>query len=78
MLADHVCQHAQETRGSGPQKASERQAPHSNVIVDMHIFTSGDGRPTGNFSTAGWDGRVLLWRVDMSTQSRHSSDKGVP
>jgi hypothetical protein len=62
-VADCGCQYAQEASGTRPQKASERQAPHSNVIVAMHVFTSVDGRPTGKFSTAGWDGRVLLWQV---------------
>ena len=34
---------------------------HSNAVVDLHVFTDAAGVPTGRISTAGWDGRVLLW-----------------
>ena len=58
----------QESSPRSIRKASveQREAPHSNVIIDMHIFISADGRPTGEFSTAGWDGRVLLWQVEVA------------
>ena len=46
------------------ESADKREAGHSNAIVDMHIFIASNGQPTGRFSTAGWDGRVLLWQVD--------------
>ena len=46
---------------------TEQQAPpHSNVIVGINVFTSSDGTPTGKFTTAGWDGRVLVWQVDLA------------
>ena len=55
---------AQDSSVRHDESADKREAGHSNVVVDMHIFTAPDGRPTGRISTAGWDGRVLLWQVD--------------
>ena len=58
----------QESSGRGFREAvTEQQAPpHSNVIVGINVFTSSDGTPTGKFTTAGWDGRVLVWQVDLA------------
>ena len=52
-------------RGVREAVREQRQAPHSNVIVDMHVFKAPDGTP-GKFTTAGWDGRVLVWQVDLT------------
>ena len=58
----------QESNGRGFKEAvaEQREAPHSNVIVGMNVFKLPDGTPTGRFTTAGWDGRVLEWQVDMA------------
>ena len=53
-------------RGVREATTEQREAPHSNVIVDMHVFRSPEGTPTGKFSTAGWDGRVLVWQIDLA------------
>ena len=53
-------------RGVREATTEQREAPHSNVIVDRHVFRSPDGTPTGKFSTAGWDGRVLVWQIDLA------------
>ena len=45
------------TSGQGPGSA----LPHANAIVELHVFKAAGGRPTQHFSTAGWDGRVVLW-----------------
>ncbi len=58
----------QESGARGIREAAteQREAPHGNVIVGMHVFRSPDGTPTGKFSTAGWDGRVLMWQIDVT------------
>ena len=53
-------------RGVREAATEQQEAPHSNVIVGMHVFRSPDGTPTGRFSTAGWDGGVLVWQVDVA------------
>ena len=59
---------AQEGSARGVTEAAkpQQEAPHSNVIVDLHVFGSPDGTPTTKFSTAGWDGRVLMWQIDLA------------
>ncbi|BDA48424.1 Actin-related protein 2/3 complex subunit 1A [Coccomyxa sp. Obi] len=45
-----------------PARGAAAAAPgHDNAVVDLQVFTDAAGAPTGRFSTAGWDGRVLLW-----------------
>lgn len=58
------------TRGFGEAATQQQEVAHSNVIVDMHVFRSPDGTPTGKLSTAGWDGRVLIWQIDLADTIR--------
>jgi hypothetical protein len=34
---------------------------HSNFVVDMELLRGTAGGPSTRVSTAGWDGRVLIW-----------------
>ena len=46
---------------NGSQQEDSSNAPHVNAIVELHVFPSASGQPTQRFSTAAWDGRVVVW-----------------
>ncbi|CAL8463697.1 g3231 [Coccomyxa elongata] len=49
---------------------------HDNAVVDLQVFTDAAGTPTGRFSTAGWDGRVLLWDAGKGATETEESGEG--
>ncbi len=40
------------------------------------MFTDAAGAPTGRFSTAGWDGRVLLWDAGKGATESEGTMEG--
>ncbi len=40
------------------------------------MFTDAAGTPTGRFSTAGWDGRVLLWDAGKGPKETEGTGEG--
>ena len=49
-----ICQAAARPGGAGAAGGNA----HSNAVVELRLLPGGGGL---RFSTAGWDGRVVLW-----------------
>ena len=46
---------------------------HSNAVVELRPLPGGGGR---RFSTAGWDGRIVLW--DAAAEAACAAETTIP